>query len=154
MRLMTSKLVPKLLKVTKWSLFIFSPEPPMDVRLRVNSLLRKGKELGLSEVVDQLLRDPYVTNICGNTPDIRDNIRWAGSLIWGFLKQKFLFRRILLYYFYSNRLPRDGWSIEPDTRLFLLFSKFKVLDFAIYNNVSALGRAWVWGQSRTSTAGK
>ena len=47
----------------------------MDVRLRVNSLLRKGKELGLSEVVDQLLRDPYVTNICGNTPDIRDNIR-------------------------------------------------------------------------------
>ena len=154
MRLMTSKLVPKLLKVTKWSLFIFSPEPPMDVRLRVNSLLRKCKELGLSEVVDQLLRDPYVTNICGNTPDIRDNIRWAGSLIWGFLKHKFLFCRTLLYCFYSNRLPRDGWSIEPDTRLFLLFSKFKVLDFAIYNNVSALGRAWVWGQSRTSTAGK
>ena len=56
-------------------MFIFSPEPPMDVRLRVNSLLRQCKEFGLSEVVEQLLRDPYVTNICGNTPDIRDNIR-------------------------------------------------------------------------------
>ena len=62
-------------------------------------------------------------------------------MICGFLKQKFLILRILLYHFYSNHLPRDGWSIEPDTRLFLLFSKFKVLDFAIYNNVSALGRA-------------
>lgn len=56
-------------------MFIFSPEPPMDVRIRVNSLLRQFKELGLSEVANQLVSDPYVTNICGNTPDIRDNIR-------------------------------------------------------------------------------
>ena len=57
------------------------------------------------------------------------------------MKPKILFLRILLYHFYSNRLPRDGWSIDPDTRLFLLLSKFKILDFAISNNVSALGRA-------------
>lgn len=56
-------------------MFIFSPEPPMDVRLRVNSLLRKCRELGLSEVVNRLQSDPWVANICGNTPDIRDNIR-------------------------------------------------------------------------------
>ena len=56
-------------------MFIFSPEPPMDVRIRVNSLLRQFKELGLSEVANQLVSDPYVTNICVNTPDIRDNIR-------------------------------------------------------------------------------
>ena len=47
----------------------------MDVRLRVNSLLKQCKELGLSEVANRLLSDPWVANICGNTPDIRDNIR-------------------------------------------------------------------------------
>ena len=56
-------------------MFIFSPEPPMDVRRRVNALLRKFHELGLSEVVNRLQSDPWVANICGNTPDIRDNIR-------------------------------------------------------------------------------